>query len=92
MNINELRSMVAGLRDEIRSLADLEQITPEQDAELTAKVDAFEARKAELDAAEARQARIDAAKAAGYRRMTGSVLATFLHTPHKTIPHRSDVI
>lgn len=71
MNINELRSLVAGLRDEIRSLADLEQITPEQDAELTAKVDAFEARKAELDAAEARQARIDAAKAAEVTRDAG---------------------
>ena len=71
MNINELRSLVAGLRDEIRSLADLEQITAEQDAELTAKVDTFEARKAELEAAEARQARIDAAKATEVTRDAG---------------------
>lgn len=61
--LEELRSVVAGLRDEVARLAAIEDITPEDDAALTAGLDELEARKAELDEVEARQARIDAARA-----------------------------
>lgn len=60
MDISELRSAVAGLRDEIEQLSTIENITDEQDARLSDAIDEFEARKAELDKAEARAAKLEA--------------------------------
>lgn len=71
MKFEELRSSVAALKSEIETLAAADDITPEQDARLSAALDEFEARKAELDAAEARAARIEAAKAAVTERAAG---------------------
>lgn len=71
MKLDELRSSVAALKSEIETLAAAEDITPEQDARLSAALDEFEARKADLDAAEARQARIEAAKSVVTERAAG---------------------
>lgn len=71
MKIEELRSQVASLRDEIEQLAAIENITPEDDARLTAALDEFESRKGELAEVEARAARIDAAKASVTERVAG---------------------
>ena len=71
MKLDELRSSVAALKSEIETLAAAEDITPEQDARLSAALDEFEARKGELDAAEARQARIEAAKSVVTERAAG---------------------
>ena len=71
MNINELRSKVEALKTEIESLAAIENITPEDDARLSAALDEFEARKGELSDAEVRQSRIDAAKSAVVERAAG---------------------
>ena len=71
MKLEELRNVVAGLRDEVARLAAIEDISPEDDAALSAGLDELEARKAELDEAEARQARIDAARAIVTERAPG---------------------
>ena len=71
MNIDELRSTVAELRDEIESLSTAVDITPEQDARLTEALDEFEARTTELAAAEARAERIARARATEVRRDAG---------------------
>lgn len=71
MKITELRDQVAALQAEIESLAAIEEITPDQDARLTAALDEFESRKSDLDAAEARAARVEAAKAAITERGVG---------------------
>ena len=71
MKLDELRSSVAALKSEIETLAAAEDITPEQDARLSAALDEFEARKGELDATEARQARIEAAKSVVTERAAG---------------------
>ena len=71
MKLDELRSSVAALKSEIETLAAAEDITPEQDARLSAALDEFEARKADLDAAEARSARIEAAKSVVTERAAG---------------------
>lgn len=71
MKLEELRSKVAELRSEIETLAAADDITPEDDARLTAALDEFEGRKAELEAAEARAARISAAKATVTERSAG---------------------
>jgi HK97 family phage major capsid protein len=71
MNIHELRSKVAALKAEIESLAAIENITPEDDARLSAVLDEFDARKGELSEVEARQSRIDAAKSAVVERAAG---------------------
>jgi HK97 family phage major capsid protein len=71
MKITELRDQVAALQAEIESLAAIEEITPDQDARLTAVLDEFDARKSELDAAEIRAARVEAAKAAITERGVG---------------------
>lgn len=69
--MDELRSKVAGLRDEIEKLAAIENISAEDDARLDAALEEFEARKAELEAAEARAARIAAAKSVVTERAAG---------------------
>jgi HK97 family phage major capsid protein len=71
MKLDELRSSVAALKSEIETLAAAEDITPEQDARLSAALDEFEARKSDLDAAEARAARIEAAKSVVTERAAG---------------------
>jgi HK97 family phage major capsid protein len=71
MKITELRDQVAALKAEIESLAAIEEITPDQDARLTAALDEFEKRNGELSDAEARAARIDAARATITERATG---------------------
>ena len=71
MNINELRSKVEALKAEIESLAAIENITPEDDARLSAALDEFEARKGELTDAEVRQSRIEAAKSSVVERAAG---------------------
>jgi HK97 family phage major capsid protein len=71
MKLNELRSSVEALKSEIETLAATEDITPEQDARLSAALDEFEARKGELDEAEARAARIEAAKSVVTERAAG---------------------
>jgi HK97 family phage major capsid protein len=71
MKLDELRSSVAALKSEIETLAAAEDITPEQDARLSAALDEFEARKADLDAAEERAARIEAAKSVVTERAAG---------------------
>lgn len=60
--LNELRSAVSELRDEVDALASIEDITPEDDQRLSDAVAEFEARTAELAEAEERQARIDAVR------------------------------
>lgn len=69
----ELRNKVAELRDEIVRLSAIEDITPEDDAALSAHLDEFAARQAELDDLEARAARIDAVKATEVKRDAGTV-------------------
>lgn len=71
MKLDELRTVVAGLRDEVARLAAIEDISPEDDAALSTNLDELEARKVELDEAEARQARIDAARAIVTERTPG---------------------
>lgn len=71
MKINELRSKVEALKAEIESLAAIEDITPEDDARLTAALDEFDARSAELSEVEARDARVAAAKATIVERAAG---------------------
>lgn len=71
MKLDELRSSVAALKSEIETLAAAEDITPEQDARLSAALDEFEARKSDLDNAEARAARIEAAKSVVTERAAG---------------------
>jgi HK97 family phage major capsid protein len=71
MKFDELRDKVAQLRDEIETLAALEDITPDDDARLSAALEEFEARKGELAEAESRAARIEAAKATITERAAG---------------------
>jgi HK97 family phage major capsid protein len=71
MKFEELRSKVTELRDEIETLAAIEDITPEDDARLSIALEEFEARKSELAEVEARQARIDAAKSTVTERSVG---------------------
>ena len=71
MKIEELRSKVAALKAEIESLAAIEDITPEDDARLSSKLDEFDVRNGELTEAEVRQARIDAAKSVSVERAAG---------------------
>ena len=71
MKITELRSKVEALKAEIESLAAIEDITPEDDARLSAALDEFEARNGELSDAEAREARIAAARASVVERAAG---------------------
>jgi HK97 family phage major capsid protein len=71
MKFEELRTKVNELRDEIETLAAIQDISPEDDARLSAALEEFEARKAELIDAEVRAARIDAARATVTERTAG---------------------
>lgn len=64
MKLEELRTLVAELRDEAVKLSELEDITPEQDARLDEIVVDIEAREAEIVKLEARQAVIERAAVA----------------------------
>ena len=55
-NIDEIRSAVDGLRDEIAELAELDEINAEQDERLDAAIGELEVREAELAKEEARAA------------------------------------
>lgn len=63
-NIDELRSAVAALRDEIAELSTLDDITPEQDARLDEALSELDTRTAELNKAEERAARVAAVREA----------------------------
>lgn len=71
MNIDELRSKVAELRDEIETLSTTEDITPEQDERLDAALDEIEARTAELAKAEERAAKIEQVRSVTVERTPG---------------------
>lgn len=71
MNLSELRSKVAEVRDEIVTLSAIEEITVEDDAILTESLATFETLSAELADVEARSARIEAAKATIVERASG---------------------
>lgn len=71
MSIDELRSSVSELRDEIEQLSTAEDITPEQDARLSEALDEFEARTTELAQAEQRAERVAKARATEVRRDAG---------------------
>jgi HK97 family phage major capsid protein len=78
MNLHELRAQVEEIRSTVVRLSEIDDITPEDDEELTAALETFEARKAELDELEARAARIEAAKAAATERHAGIDSPTIL--------------
>lgn len=78
MNLHELRAQVDEIRSTVVRLSEIDDITPEDDEELTAALEAFEARKAELDELEARAARIEAAKAQATQRHAGIDSPTIL--------------
>ena len=78
MNLHELRAQVEEIRSTVVRLSEIDDITPEDDEELTAALEAFEARKAELVELEARAARIEAAKAAATERHAGIDSPTIL--------------
>jgi HK97 family phage major capsid protein len=59
--LTELRASVQELRDEIVTLSEIEDITPEDDTRLTEAVAELPTREAELETLEARQAVIDRA-------------------------------
>lgn len=69
--IEELRSRIAELTESIVRLSEIEDITPEDDALLTAELDARDAAEAELKPLEVRAARVAAAKAAVTERSAG---------------------
>lgn len=71
MKLDELRTKVAALQADIARLAAIDDITPEDDALLSANLDEIERANAELAAAEAREARIAAAKAIATERSAG---------------------
>jgi HK97 family phage major capsid protein len=71
MNLSELRSKVAEVRDEIVTLSAIEEISVEDDAILTESLATFETLSAELAEVEARSARIEAAKATIVERASG---------------------
>ena len=54
MKLEELRASVQELRDEVKRLSEIEDITPEDDARLTEACDELPVREAELEKAEAR--------------------------------------
>ena len=62
--IEELRSAVAALADEITTLSDLDALAPEQDARLDEAIAQHDARHAELVKLEERAAKVAAVKAA----------------------------
>ena len=78
MNLHELRAQVEEIRSTVVRLSEIDDITPEDDEELTAALETFEARKAELVELEARAARIEAAKAAATERHAGIDSPTIL--------------
>ena len=84
MKIDELRSAVAGMRDEIVRMSAIEDITPEDDAILDATIAEFEIAKSDLDAMDAREARIDAAKATVIER-TAAVSPTIMRRVDPTV-------
>ena len=78
MNLHELRAQVEEIRSTVVRLSEIDDITPEDDEELTAALEAYEARKGELDELEARAARIEAAKAQATQRHAGVDSPTIL--------------
>ena len=84
MKIDELRSAVAGMRDEIVRMSAIEDITPEDDIILDATIAEFEAAKFDLDTMDARNARIDAAKATVVER-TAAVSPTIMRRVDPTV-------
>lgn len=84
MKIDDLRSAVAGMRDEIVRMSAIEDITPEDDAILDATIAEFEIAKSDLDAMDAREARIDAAKATVIER-TAAVSPTIMRRVDPTV-------
>jgi HK97 family phage major capsid protein len=78
MNLHELRAQVEEIRSTVVRLSEIDDITPEDDEELTAALETYEARKTELDELEARAARIEAAKAAATERHAGIDSPTIL--------------
>ena len=78
MKIEEIRSSVAGLRDEITELADAETLTEEQELRFEAAMTEFEARKAELVAAEERAAKIEAVRSTVTERTAGSAAPSII--------------
>jgi len=71
MKLDELCSKVSELRDQIADLSEIENITDEDDAILSEKLNAFETLSAELVEQEQRAARIAAAKASVVERASG---------------------
>lgn len=69
--IEELRQSVASHKQEIERLADLTDITPEQDLELSDHLDGIERDRTELEVLEARAARIAAARNVETTRSSG---------------------
>lgn len=61
MKLDELRASVSALRDEIKRLSEIDDITPDDDARLTEACDELPTREAELAKAEARQKVIERA-------------------------------
>jgi HK97 family phage major capsid protein len=59
MNIEEMRSRVIALRDEVIALADAEELTEEQELRFQPAMDELEAARTELAAAEERQRRVN---------------------------------
>ena len=78
MNLHELRAQVEEIRSTVVRLSEIDDITPDEDEELTAALETFEARKAELVELEARAARIEAAKAQVTERHAGVDSPTIL--------------
>lgn len=71
MKLDELRTKVAALQADIARLAAIDDITPDDDALLSANLDEIERCQSELAASEAREARITAAKAVVTERAAG---------------------
>lgn len=89
MKMDELRSKVEALKAEIESLAAIEDITPEDDARLTACLDEFDTRSAELADAEARSKRIDSARATIVERAAGFDAPQIMRKADTTVDVRS---
>lgn len=73
--IEALRTEAQELRDDIVRLSELDDITPEQDAELDAKIERYAAVSADLERAEARQSIVDSL--AERKQQTGDGAADF---------------
>lgn len=77
--LNELRTSVDELRDEIVKLSEIEDITPEQDARLTEAATELPVREAALEAEEARAQIVERAKSAP--RAQRAADSSYVHDP-----------